>query len=322
MTIDEKITFLRQEIDRSVLPLIKSDYVLYSLPYYSNIGDILIWEGARDMLRNVPYKCKGVCSWNEYPLTPPAKGTTILIMGGGFFGDVWRWGWKFVLDGLKGCEDYPIIILPQSIHYEDEATMRQDADYMARFKHLTICARDAQSLTLARQHFANNSILVPDMAFHINVDSLKKYMRPATGKTLYLKRGDKELGTGAPDLTANDRLDIRDWPTIESELPWTVKFQRTEQRLRKIRHKNGRPRAIALAAIHWMYAHRYRPGMIKCGVEFISSYKDVITTRLHVMILALLLKRPVRFIDNSYGKNKALYDTWLSDCPTSDIRPL
>lgn len=54
--------------------------------------------------------------------------------------------------------------------------------------------------------------------------------------------------------------------------------------------------------------------MTRRGVEFVSQYKAVYTTRLHVMILSVLLEKPVQFIDNSYGKLSSFYDTWLKNC--------
>ena len=51
MTCEEKIWELRQIIEEQLTPLINNDYVLYDLPYYSNIGDLLIWEGELSFLK-------------------------------------------------------------------------------------------------------------------------------------------------------------------------------------------------------------------------------------------------------------------------------
>jgi exopolysaccharide biosynthesis predicted pyruvyltransferase EpsI len=45
----------------------------------------------------------------------------------------------------------------------------------------------------------------------------------------------------------------------------------------------------------------------------LSKYDYVFTTRLHGAILSLLLHKKFTFFDNSYGKNKGFYDTWLKD---------
>lgn len=56
MTCEEKIWELRQIIEEQLTPLINNDYVLYDLPYYSNIGDLLIWEGELSFLKGLPFK--------------------------------------------------------------------------------------------------------------------------------------------------------------------------------------------------------------------------------------------------------------------------
>lgn len=56
--------------------------------------------------------------------------------------------------------------------------------------------------------------------------------------------------------------------------------------------------------------------MIKEGVEFISPYKIIETTRLHGCILSILLNKKIILINNTYGKNKNFYDTWLNDIDT------
>lgn len=314
MTTDEKISALRKEIDTALTPLINSDYVLYSLPYYTNIGDTLIWEGTRDFLKSVKHKCVGVCGWNDYPTRPPRPGTTILILGGGFFGDVWRTGWQNVLDGLRGCEDYPIIILPQSIFYEDREVERQDAEYLSKFKNLTICVRDDDSLRRARQSFNNPSILVPDMAFHIDTRRLREQMSSPEAATLYHKRADKERINVLPVFGANEAVHTGDWPVMEQTPLWLADFSERESGLRAGQDNAG--------AIDRMYEQEFRPQLIRCGVEFYSAHNRVVTTRLHGMVLAFLLGIPVEFIDNSYGKVSALYRTWLSDLPESTVSPI
>ena len=37
--------------------LIDNDYVYLEIPFYINPGDILIWKGTEDFLKQLPYKC-------------------------------------------------------------------------------------------------------------------------------------------------------------------------------------------------------------------------------------------------------------------------
>lgn len=58
---------------------------------------------------------------------------------------------------------------------------------------------------------------------------------------------------------------------------------------------------------------------IKSGIDFINSYDEIYTTRLHVAIIGVLLNKKVHIFDNSYGKNSALYNTWLKDLPSIEL---
>ena len=63
----------------------------------------------------------------------------------------------------------------------------------SQLKHLTICLRDQRSYDFARQHFHNEVLLMPDLAFGISPDYLARWAQPTTKDCLYLKREDKEL---------------------------------------------------------------------------------------------------------------------------------
>lgn len=311
----ENISDLQSIIRKEVAPLITHDYVLWGLPYYPNIGDTLIWEGELEFLKSVPYKCLGTCGWDEYEPIKLSKETVILITGGGYFGDVWRKAWDAVLDTIEHYPDNPIVILPNTIFYEDVAVMQSDAHRMARLKHLTICVRDKVSYEIAKTHFKNEVRLVPDMAFCISQKYLEQWRVNETEKTLFLKRIDKELGKGGEVHLDIPNLDIRDWPTMDG------RASISERIFGRCRGLCCRSQKYAV----WFYPlarkleekcgyYLYRKCMTRRGVEFVSQYKAVYTTRLHVMILSVLLEKPVQFIDNSYGKLSSFYDTWLKNC--------
>lgn len=210
----EKINELKSVIKKELAPLITNDYVLWGLPYHSNIGDTLIWEGELEFLKTLPYKCFGTCGWNEYEPKTLSKDTVILIHGGGYFGDVWRLVWEYVLNTIEHYPDNRIILLPNTIFYNDVELMRSDAERMAKLKHLTICARDRKSYKIAKENFKNEVRLVPDMAFYISLNYLEKWSLPETETVLYLKRIDKELGVQDICIKA-EHIDVRDWPTMD-----------------------------------------------------------------------------------------------------------
>ena len=316
MTNQEKIRQLATIIDETILPLISSDYVLWGLPYYINPGDTFIWNGALEMLKGCKYKCVGTCGWADYKYMPLKKDTVILIIGGGFFGDVWRQAWDNVMNTITLYPDNPIVILPQSIYYQSQEIADSDAARLAKLKKLTICVRDQKSYDYGCKQFSNPVILVPDLAFHMNIRKLKSYEVAETEKILYLKRQDKEFPSGKADITGRD-VEIKDWPAMTPGVSPSFSMKLTNKIIAVA--AKFLPRKMNKKFYTWIMKHIHRNLITKEAVAFISQYKTICSTRLHVMILSFLLDKNTLIMDNSYGKVSGCYLTWLQDCDNIKI---
>lgn len=313
MDIQDKIDFLRNRLLNKLLPLIDNDYVLWDVPYYNNIGDVLIWEGERSFLKESKHQCLDFASAGTCRFPKLSPDAVILLGGGGNFGDLWRWFQEFRLEVIRRYPENRIIIFPQSVYYDDVGVMQSDAELMSCHQKLIICAREQQSYGLLKANFRNEIIFVPDMAFCIPLEDLRRWAIKGHGRVLYLKRMDKEL---AEDWVFPAGAEVRDWPSMEKK-PLPLFF--LEKGLGLKRHlEKYKLNFLSVWLTGWIdwYADRVvRPHLVKMGVKFLSGYKYVYTTRLHVMILSVLLGKECEFLDNSYGKNSAFYDTWLKDLP-------
>ena len=304
---DQLADIIKSTLDR----LITNDYILLDLPYYSNIGDTLIWEGTRHYLKTISFKCLYTASKETFIYKRIPESTIILLQGGGNFGDIWREHQEFRLKITKIYPNNRIIFLPQSIHYENKSYIIEDAKQMNKHQDLHICARDNNSLDTLTQYFKNHHYLLPDMAFCIPFEYFSQYQIRPTNKTLFLKRNDKEY-YGTKFKLEISNIEYRDWPSMEQ-----VSIQ--ERVINKMtnfsrRLSKGSPLFKLVNKSANFYATSiYRPHLIKTGAEFVLSYKDIYTTRLHLAILSVILHKEFKFLDNSYGKNKSFYDTWLSD---------
>lgn len=320
MKFQQKIDELRNIYRKTLSPLVTNDYVLLDVPYHRNIGDVLIWEGERNFLSTLPYKNLGThsfVSWQRKQLHPKA---IILLHGGGNFGDLYRCYQDF---RLRVISDYPnnkIIILPQSVWYEDKSLIKKDAEIMSCHKNLTLCARDKWSYEFMQRHFpANNILLIPDSAFCISDSFLDCYRhKEVPGKELYFERTDKELGATLPKGLAIN-MEVHDWPTYEQ--PYNV-----FNRFWWVAHVQGALRRLnILKPILSPTLDSYADWHIRCrsvelGCKFLSPYDHIITTRLHTLILSVLLHKPVDYINNTTSKLSAYADTWLSDL--DEVKPL
>ena len=310
MTHSDKVVELRGKIEQALMSLVNRDYWLLEVPYYSNIGDTLIWQGERDFLGALPYKCRGMHSLESFRFPKIGKDNLILFQGGGNFGDLWTRHHDFKMKVVETYPENEFIFLPQTVYFEHEENMRKCAAFLAD-KKVTICARDEVSYHLLRANFSNRILLVPDMAFCIRME---KWYEPCTGKGEFLlKREDKELQTSEylSEIEKRDGITISDWVTFRGD----TRCERIFNRVRGLaRRRPFRVTSLGKKMIDFYGAHIYRQFLVRSGVNQLAPYETIYTTRLHAAILGVLLGKKVVFMDNSYGKNSGFYETWLKDC--------
>ncbi len=304
---------LNREIQNQLASRIDSEFILLDTPDHINIGDQMIWQGEMDFFDSLGVSPYYISShphfdWRELP-----SSTLILLHGGGNFGDVWKGPNEFRLKVIQKYSENRIIVLPQSVQFSDNAILEENAEIYSKHKNLIICARDEYSYKLLKKYFNNEILLVPDMAFssvynNINVNS-------KNDKKLLIKRFDRE---NKKELNYKEFTDfvITDWPSCEITI--SNQFWRGIEKLNRefakyFISKKNKDTTFGLGV------KRDRNYYINLGVEFMSKYNLVVSTRLHGHILALHLGIPSIMIDNSYGKNSRFYNTWLKDIPGSTL---
>jgi pyruvyl transferase EpsO len=295
----------------TLTPIIDNDFILLDLPYHTNIGDILIWEGEIQFLRNLTnYKLLYSCNSSTYCYQKIDRHIIILLQGGGNFGNIWYNMHQFKEQIITSYPDNKIVIFPQTVWYTDKNILLHDVNVYSAHRNLVLCVRDSRSYEFMKKYFTKNTILlVPDMAFCIPFDQLKKYQVKPINKKLFLKRSDKEFNANfnyMDFIVSKENIDIYDWPTIDRKKIYTLFLECLLWISRRIRFFF--PKFTDLYASFF-----FRLNMIRTGIRFISKYESVYTTRLHVAILCCLLDKPFVLFDNSYGKNHAFFETWFKD---------
>ncbi|MCQ2286666.1 MAG: polysaccharide pyruvyl transferase family protein [Bacteroidales bacterium] len=318
MNINKKLIQLRSIINTQLASLIDSDYAYFDYPCYPNIGDNLIWEGTRTFLKQFNHNCIYRAAIETFHYCKLPSHCIIILQGGGSFGDLWARHQIFRKKIIDLYPNNPTIIFPQSVCYENRDNLVQDEVFFAKHTNVIICARDQVSYDFLRIHFPHNkSLLVPDMAFFVNIDKFKPFIKSTTNKVLYAKRNDPELAQINQDDDILHNADIHDWPTMEktsfadkiigyvegciyyiSRINFFQSFDKLRDLLRDKYHRNH---------------------LIRVGIKFLSKYKIVYSTRLHIMVLSAMLEKKVFLLDNSYGKNVNLYNTWLKDVDNIEL---
>ena len=300
---------LKRKIFNILENIIDRDYVLLDLPNYRNIGDQLIYIGQLDFLKKIPFNCllrSSVTFFND-----AIANEMILLQGGGNFGDLYPVHQNYRESIIIQYPNNKIFIFPTSLHFNNESNMLKSLSIYNHHDNLTVCARDKFTYDILIKYCPNNNILlVPDMAFcssyMINKDK-------ETDKVLYFKRKDGEL-KNSNDFNFDFPVDELDWPTYNDSIIELLhrKFNNLDNRISKIVF-----RLIRKSSVFGIFCLRDENKYADLGVDFLSKYKFVITTRLHGHILSTLLGVPSIIIDNSYGKNKRFYFSWLQDEPLS-----
>ena len=313
MTPEKKTSALKHQILESLTPLIDSDYLLLDLPYHSNLGDTLIWQGELDFLKKLPYK-------NLYSISHQGNlkkaerfigsETILLFHGGGNFGDLWSGPGQFRRKVIAMFPHQRCIIFPQTIYYNEENNLREEAAFYSHYPNVTICARDATSLGILKEWFPNNpSLLVPDMAFAMDMSKYKRATSPEG--SIFVKRGDREI---------NQSLDYSEVPADAYVTDWLFLGNSKEYARRKTITLWGARFDYRLGTdwshqwFDWYWHHILRPLNVKTAINLIDKYAHIYTTRMHAAILSVILgKTDITLYDNSYGKSSSLYNTWLND---------
>jgi pyruvyl transferase EpsO len=309
---ESKIINLKNKIKEALTPLIDSDYALLDVPDHENIGDNLIWEGELHFLNEISFKNKYEASIFFFEQKKIPKDAIIIFHGGGNFGDIYKKTNQERLKIIAENHDKKIIIFPQTIFYQDYKNLIEDAKIINAHPNLTLCVRDHTSLKIAEEHFLNiTTLLLPDMAFCLDLSIFKSSEK--ANKTLFMKRRDSELNERTPQITGD--YDSLDWPTFNMPKEEKWKIIGRQRKLDKIAmFMQDIP--ILKSFVDSRYGIKSRKGKekyIETGVEFFNQYETIYTTRLHGLILGVLMGKDMKVLDNSYGKLSDFYEAWLKD---------
>jgi len=210
---------------------------------------------------------------------------------------------------LAEFKDYPIVQLPQSIHYADEASLERTRRLIADHPDFTMLVRDEPSRRLSQDKLGARTVLCTDSAFFLH-DRLRRDA-PAVD-ILALARTDKERVTeGLQALLERTgrSFEIADWledPMTTSRRIAARIWPRAHGRLTRV---PGFFRALRAA---WDAAAWAR---IERGARLLTRGRVVLTDRLHAHILCTMLGIPHVVLDNHYGKVQNFIASWTAGSP-------
>lgn len=304
-------------------------WCLLGWPGHANIGDSAIWAASRDLLTR-HFGCPP--AWVAGELKLPAylsrmtSDTTIFLLGGGNFGDLWAGFHEYRLAVLKRFPHNTIVQLPQSICFLDAAKHSEMAAAIATHQGVVLLLRDQASFEFAQNSFDCPQILCPDMAQALVQD--EGFAQPlrdvGSGEgVLSLVRQDKEMASKTPD-----RAWLAGFGALTDWLGSSRKMSRIDRALAKALESDTRlseflASAAFMTRMEGAFQLRARHE-VKRGLRLLCSARYVVTDRLHAHILCSMLGIQHAVYDTAYGKLSSYIETWnkaIGDDPTTLLDP-
>lgn len=145
---------------------------------HENIGDAAIAYAELKYLKNILPKDNNIIEVDQNHMIKYLavlkkvirSDTRLILHGGGNMGDEWIKEEEERRKVIKAFANNKMIIFPQTIHYQDKENLLESAKFYAKFKNLTIVAREKKSFEILKKHYKNEIILTPDIVL-----SLKSY---------------------------------------------------------------------------------------------------------------------------------------------------
>lgn len=303
-TLDLIATLMR-EVDTTLQPLLPLErpIALLDFPVYPNVGDSMIWLGALASLRRLGLRgLRYACSFKTYSRRDLARRIgdgTIVLSGGGNFGDRYEPHQRLREDVLISFPRHRIVQLPQSIWFRTPKGLDRARSIVGGHPDFTLLVRDRDSLALAAREFPGaRSRLCPDMA--LGLGPLRP-VRPPTDRIVWLSRTDSE-STATSTTQTPPGVERTDWV----DAPPTALGRLLDRAHRRVRNDPG--------LMRWLYGTVAR-SRVRRGVQRLSGARAVVTDRLHGHIMCMLLGIPHVLLPEGSGKIRAFYETWTHTSP-------
>ncbi|OOF88344.1 polysaccharide pyruvyl transferase [Rodentibacter ratti] len=316
--MNSTLVSLKQQLD-PIAGLIKdkNDVFYFDYPLHLNVGDLLIYHGTEQFFKdhhiNVTLKrCEFDLDINEVKqkITP---NTTILLHGGGNFGDLYPQHQKIREAMVQYFPNNRIIVLPQTLYFKDQKNLEKSAALFNQHSDCHLLARDERTAE-SFQQFSSKVRLSPDMAHQLYGTLPTK--QGNTGKQLYFLRKDIEASEVEKNILATlpANSNVRDWEDILTRLDSIVLA--LSWRMSKFAHQQNWAWLKNLFHQFWF---AYTKRIVKRVAAVFLQNDRITTTRLHGHIFSCLLEIPNRVCDNAYGKNSGYANLWTKNIDFVEI---
>lgn len=317
---DAMVAGLRRRLETVTAQVVPRDepVALLDFPNHGNVGDSLIWLGERRLFDAMGYAVRYHCDNVAYNAAALRRalgrsGGTILVHGGGNFGDIWPEWQRFRERVAIEHPDRRIVQLPQTIHFKGDPGLERARAAFGAHPDVHLLVRDEPSLKLATESLELPATLCPDMAFAIG--PLARTAEPDLDAVV-MGRIDTERERAGVDGIEIASMLRSDWTADHrDQLGWEKRYDLVQYRSRRLGRRFARREAFAVATqpalrltYEWLAHDRAR-----FGRDLLSRGRVLGTDRLHGHVLATLMGIPHVVVDSGYGKLTRFHEAWTAD---------
>ncbi len=309
-----------RDIFAPTIPRDKS-LALVDFPDSANCGDHAIWLGEKRLLSELGIPVAYECSAQTYDRDAMAAkigNGTIMLHGGGNFGDRYPLYHEFRLRVLNDFPQNKVIMFPQQVTFLDNEYLQGTANAVSRHPDVTLFARGLIAKHVLSRYFGDiaHIEMAPDMALMLGP---QKRLCDPLYDIVWIARTDQERVGDQTEVAARlasqsaAKLLLPSFPDgveiniVVKERPPTVCL--TDWYSLVFENEDAR-----IAYQRLSFDQRALASLTR-GLFVLSLGRVVITDRLHGHIFCLLLGIPHVFLNNDSGKNWDFYETWTRDSP-------
>lgn len=285
---------LKNEIIRETRKLEKSStrrWMLMNTPDHDNLGDHALTMGTIDYFRHyfpneeiIEITGKQWDAFKEVIIGKIGKEDIIMIVGGGFMGDLWPVQDDRVKEILAAFKENRTIFLPQTFYYVDRfgSVMNTDKELYNGRKNILFLHREENSYRNFTEKvvrdFSRNKCF-PDLALYLD----QKQKNDKRDGVLICLRLDKE----------------------------SVSIE-THKKLFNMASHLGRSVSAIDTLLERSVGRYERVGEVSNILEAVSGSELLITDRLHAMVFAVITGTPCIALDNLSHKVSGVYQ-WICE---------
>ncbi|MCY8282202.1 polysaccharide pyruvyl transferase family protein, partial [Bacillus inaquosorum] len=161
---------LKQKLSGLIDVIPKQSEIIYAdYPLYGNVGDLFIMKGTEAFFKEHEIRVRKRWNPDNFPVGRKLDPNLIIVcQGGGNFGDLYPYYQGFREKIVQTYPNHKIVILPQSIYFQNKDNLKRTAEIFSKHANLHIITREKASYATAQDYFTSNHIkLLPDMAHQL-----------------------------------------------------------------------------------------------------------------------------------------------------------